>query len=87
VDINAALTGVQYCSLSWGDYDNDGDLDLALAGSDVGVRVSNIYRNDGGNFVDIGASLTGVFIVLFSWGDYDADGDLDWLWLGSRVAL
>jgi hypothetical protein len=31
-DIGAGLTGVYNCSLAWGDYDNDGDLDLALAG-------------------------------------------------------
>ena len=60
-DIGAGLTGVQYCSLAWGDYDNDGDLDLALAGrTDVGAPVSRVYRNDGGAFTDIGAGLTGV---------------------------
>ena len=72
-DINAGLTAVNWCSLAWGDYDSDGDLDLALAGSGVSI----IYRNDGGAFVDIGAGLTGVKWSSLAWGDYDNDGDLD----------
>ncbi len=72
-DIGAGLTGVRWCSLAWGDYDNDGDLDLALAGS----QVSKIYRNDGGVFTDIGAGLVGVRYCSLAWGDYDSDGDLD----------
>ena len=69
-DIVAGLTGVMRGSLDWGDYDNDGDLDLALAGrdSDYGA-VSKIYRNDGdGTFTDIGASLTGVYWASLGWG-------------------
>ncbi len=31
-DIGAALTGVYWSSVAWGDYDNDGDLDILLAG-------------------------------------------------------
>ena len=46
-DIAAGLTGVHICSLAWGDYDNDGDVDLALSGFDGAVRVSIVYRNDG----------------------------------------
>ncbi len=47
-DINAPLTGVAAGSLAWGDYDNDGDLDLAVAGSAGSDYVSKVYRNDKG---------------------------------------
>jgi len=77
IDINAVLPGVSYCYLSWGDYDNDGDLDLAIAGDTVSDRITKIYRNDNGNFVDINAGLPGVSYCSLSWGDYDNDGDLD----------
>ena len=32
VDIGAGLAGVNYGSVAWGDYDNDGDLDILLTG-------------------------------------------------------
>jgi hypothetical protein len=77
-DVHANLTGVYGAALSWGDYDNDGDLDLALAGDAGSARVSTIYRNDGEDvFTGINAGLSGVGYCSLSWGDYDNDGDLD----------
>jgi predicted nucleotidyltransferase len=85
-DIGAGLPGVYFSSAAWGDFDNDGDLDLALAGSlnSTGTNlITRIYRNDGnGVFTDIGAGLTGVELASLAWGDYDNDGDLDLLVTG-----
>jgi hypothetical protein len=63
---------------SWGDYDNDGDLDLFIANYSEN---NSLYQNNGdGSFTKIssgsivtdgGISCTGI------WGDYDNDGDLD----------
>jgi FG-GAP-like repeat/Secretion system C-terminal sorting domain/Fibronectin type III domain len=78
-DINAGLTGVSYGSAAWGDYDNDGDLDILLTGSSY----SKVYRNDNGSFTDINAGLTGTYSGSVAWGDYDSDGDLDILLTGS----
>jgi len=76
-DINAGLPGAWGSSVAWGDYDNDGDLDLLLIGyGDLGVT-SKIYRNDEGTFVDINAPLSRVVNGSVAWGDYDNDGDLD----------
>jgi hypothetical protein len=62
---------------SWGDYDNDGDLDLFL--TNYGPNI--LYRNDGnGTFEDVTA-VAGVEDDRFSagsaWGDYDNDGNID----------
>ena len=88
-DIGAGLAGVSDGSVTWGDYDNDGDLDLLLTGVGVSDRVSKIYQNSGGpspTFTDIGAALTAVSTSSVTWGDYDNDGDLDILLSGSTVS-
>jgi hypothetical protein len=64
---------------SWGDYDNDGDLDLFVAN---GSNQNNfLYRNDGpAGFakIDTGAIVTdGGSSFGCAWGDYDNDGHLD----------
>jgi hypothetical protein len=84
-DVNAALMGVYYGTLGWGDCDNDGDLDLFLSGiSNSGENISNMYRNDHGSFCDVSANLTrlGGYYGACAWGDYDNDSDLDLLYSG-----
>ena len=78
-EIATGLTGVAYCSLAWGDADNDGDLDLAVAGFSGSGRVTKIYENDGaGGFTEFpGLDLTGVSHCFLAWGDAEGDGDLD----------
>jgi hypothetical protein len=76
-DINAGLTGISYGSSEWGDYDNDGDLDLIIAGDTGSGRVTKIYRNDNGTFSEITTSIPGVNCSSVAWGDFDNDGDLD----------
>jgi len=86
-DTAAGLPGVDYSSVAWGDFDNDGDLDILLTGSSDSGKISRVYRNDGGVFTDIAVPLTGVWNGSAAWGDYDNDGDLDILltgWTGSE---
>jgi hypothetical protein len=84
-DIMAGLPGVDYGSAAWGDYDNDGDLDIVLNGDiDGSTNISKIFRNDGHDtFTDIHAALTAMYSSSVTWGDYDNDGDLDILMAGS----
>ena len=88
--INAGLQGMWKSSLAWGDYDNDGDLDLLLSGrtsEDINSGVTKIYRNDGeGVFTDIGAELLNLSDGDVAWGDYDNDGDLDFVVTGRYTA-
>jgi hypothetical protein len=68
-------------SNAWGDYDNDGDLDLAVS---LGSGEVRLYRNDAGLLVSVGAGL-GVpqagshELRGLSWGDFDGDGFIDLL--------
>jgi ASPIC and UnbV/FG-GAP-like repeat len=67
---------------AWGDYDNDGYLDLFVAGYNGGSR-SVLYHNNGdGTFtsVDVGSPLQeGANRSGVAWADYDNDGFLDLL--------
>jgi len=82
-DINAGLIGIATGSAAWGDYDNDGDLDILLTGNETNYnRISKIYRNDAGIFTDIIAGIVEVGLSSVDWGDYDNDGDLDVLLTG-----
>ena len=45
-EVPAGLTGVSVSSVAWGDYDNDGDLDILLTGLDSGYQeVAKVYEN------------------------------------------
>ncbi|MDB6109057.1 MAG: regulatory domain of in-like proprotein convertase, partial [Pedosphaera sp.] len=75
----AAFTGIYLASALWGDYDNDGYLDLLVIGGigDVG-QLAKIYHNNGNQtFTDINAGLTPVTFGSAAWGDFDNDGYLD----------
>jgi hypothetical protein len=63
-------------SAAWGDYDNDGDLDLYV----VGHQGTGLYRNDAGILNRIwegDIANNSAASVSCSWGDYDKDGLLD----------
>ena len=81
-DIGAPLPGMDLGFAVWGDFDNDGDLDLLFGGNSNDGWVSQIYRNDGGTFTNVNAGLLGVIWSSAAWGDYDNDGDLDAMVIG-----
>ncbi|MEO9474626.1 MAG: T9SS type A sorting domain-containing protein [Cyclobacteriaceae bacterium] len=69
----------------WGDYDQDGDPDLAvIVEDDLNEIRGEIYNNHEGFFTNIGASLPLASEGSLAWGDYDNDDDLDLLITGYK---
>ena len=82
---------------AWGDFDNDGDLDLfqtygAQLGHTLGLKQDELYRDLGGaRFANI-AVAAGVTNTWgrgrgVAWGDYDKDGYIDLLLGNLRTDL
>jgi photosystem II stability/assembly factor-like uncharacterized protein len=91
-DILGALT-VEHGEAQWGDYDDDGDLDILVAGNIKEVdgtynTVLRVYRNDADTFVPVDI-ISCVFcegwfdLTAATWADYDSDGDIDILLAGT----
>ncbi len=68
-------------AVAWGDYDNDGYLDLYLVGmSDIDNLPDHLFRNNGdGTFTDAAteAEVGAEGNWGIAWCDYDNDGDID----------
>ncbi|MCK9618541.1 MAG: VCBS repeat-containing protein [Lentimicrobiaceae bacterium] len=83
-DINANLTPVFQAACDWGDYDRDGNPDIALCGQTASrTLVTKVYKNTGNNkFTDTKSVLPPVRSGSICWGDCDMDGDADLLITG-----
>jgi subtilisin-like proprotein convertase family protein len=74
-------------SVAWGDYDGDGDLDLAVGNgqhyddncSCYVNEPNRLYRNDNGvlTLAAVWSSAESDNTTSIAWGDVDGDGDLD----------
>jgi hypothetical protein len=87
-DIVNNMQGVANGWACFGDFDNDGDLDIGLTGRhDNNDYITRIYRNDGNNaFVSVSDTLfLGLRYSKCHWMDYDVDGDLDFFVTGSYL--
>ena len=89
---------VSNATSSWGDIDNDGDLDLFISGEDTVTRSVNdttrtriatakLYKNNAGtSFSVIATSIVGVIDGSSNFLDYNGDGNLDLFVVGRNDA-
>jgi uncharacterized repeat protein (TIGR01451 family) len=83
LEANLATSSIPF-DLAWGDYDNDGDLDIAGAYTPFGAGTPEIrvYSNDAPagfvacpNKISVSPAVAGPYAV--DWGDFDGDGVLE----------
>ena len=88
MNVNRTSTsGVDGWSAAWGDYDLDGDLDLAVAGWAQPSTGNRLFRNDGASFTDVTASaglgaLSGVYGFTPRFVDMNGDRYPELIWVG-----
>lgn len=83
--------GFIHSSIAVGDYDGDGDLDLAIQGwspvDGKNVQQAYVYQNNGQGVFTQAATLDGRSNGVIEFGDYDNDGKMDVLQVGHKDGL
>ena len=82
-DIQAGLAWSEGGAVAWGDYDNDGNLDILQTGTGSSNGITQVYHNLGNNlFSAVNPNLPQLYDSSAAWGDYDNDGQVDILLAG-----
>lgn len=83
-EVTTTIIPLGAASAAWGDINNDGFLDLAVAGnSGSNIYATRVYRNNGdGSFTDIQGDFTPLVTPAITWADFNNDGYQDLVVLG-----
>ncbi|MDD4737416.1 MAG: VCBS repeat-containing protein, partial [Kiritimatiellae bacterium] len=78
VEVDMSLPNLANGCAAWGDYDQDGFMDLFFSGRNTNGLMAALYRNlDGTTYSNVNVSIPGGEGSSADWGDFDNDGDPD----------
>jgi hypothetical protein len=85
--LSNVLPGLSNARLAWGDYNNDGLMDLAVMGrKEDGTSFTAVYQNKAGTLTDLGLTNLPLLNGDLKWADINNDGWLDLLAVGQYSA-
>lgn len=73
----SGITGLIDASMSWADYDADGDKDLLINGSNGNSCFAKLFRRSGNMFTEQFIGMSGTSAGEISWEDVNMDGKPD----------
>jgi sugar lactone lactonase YvrE len=79
--------GLSNGAVAWGDFDLDGDQDVAIMGQSPTGAVTAIFENKNGSFVNMNQNFSKLYGGDISWVDLNKDGWIDLVVSGFSASL
>ncbi|UQD55465.1 FG-GAP-like repeat-containing protein [Flavobacterium sp. K5-23] len=77
LQVGSPFIGLENGAVAWGDYDRDGDQDVAVMGTGNSGAVTKLYENRNGVFIDTNQNFAKLYGGDISWVDLNKDGWID----------
>ena len=77
--IDLGIPGVYYGNATWGDFDNDGDLDILITGNVGDKPITAVYKNTNNTYKKVAQHTIQLMNSDAAWGDFDNDNFIDFI--------
>jgi len=78
-EINPGIPGVYNGNATWGDFDNDDDLDILITGNKGNKPITAIYANNNNKYEKVVQQFVPLMNSAGAWGDFDNDMFMDFI--------
>jgi hypothetical protein len=85
VEIKTSLPGIRFGKAAWGDFTNDGLLDIILTGQSKDGLITKVFIQKNGNFSPLRQHFTPLYHSDVVCTDFNNDGQLDFMVAGQGI--